>query len=322
MNLRYFEEWANLLSQLRQGRRSDIDAAIQMAGASFLPNRFFDMTKGNLENIVSKWWDLEQKSWQETPRKNGEVDIKKMCDELEALVDFELHAIEKDVEYVKQKISWTEQDVLSEQNNLLSYAEDLKEEQSEKIESLKIESAKKDAGKPDMPITTQKMATGGSSGSGVGIFFMFLFGFMLGGGLGVYFWNLSKQVKAEYTEQIDKLKIEHRAVLDRLVVFSDVFSKLANGKVRTLPQIESAMRPIKARYESERRKVESSAMKKKEASLKKMAPGDRLDFALSEIEQEKEDLLESIQNREETELEPIRKERETLINMMGDSQEP
>ncbi len=327
-----FQKWSDALSALRLSRQSSFSALQKEKGPDFSPADFVDVAKASLENALTKWWEYETGSGDKPDD---------LLSEMESVVDFEMEAIDRDFVSLENQVSWNAKTINEQMSRLRGFSNELKQMYESKIKLLKktdtdlpsfapVESSSSPQFTPlppapslePSPLQAQRQAprakrSGSSGGSGVALFLMFLLGLLIGTGPSIYFWDLSKKADATNEEKISQLTSEKRALEDNLGVFQQTFIGLANGKTKSIAQLEDAMRPIREEIAGRRRKIEKDFAEKRESLMKKVPSGDRLDRAIERLKEIREEDLAVLDAELKTRLEPYLKQLQVLRELMG-----
>jgi recombinational DNA repair ATPase RecF len=101
------------------------------------------------------------------------------------------------------------------------------------------------------------------------------------------------------------------------VVLQDIFSKLALGRIKNIPQLDDEIRRIQTQFEDARQNVERDYSKNREKVMRKTQAGTRLDELIAELDADKEKKLAGLRAREAQQLEPLEKQRQVLKDLVG-----
>lgn len=324
MDDRSFDEWTNALSGLRNDRLTDIKREIQEKGGSFTPSRFYGIARKNLEAIVDKWLEIEEKSWAASPPPDPKNAINESRQEFESVLEFENESIGRDLLTIQESVSWNDKDVTAERVRFEKFNSELRSNRLLKLKKIANPKAadreeETDNGKatPSKTKVIVRPPRSGSSSSGVGVFTMFLVGLLLGGGPAFYFWDLSQKKEAAHQEELQTIRTEKRNLDDQLTLVRGTFTKLAEGKIRNIPQLRKLIDPIRQKAKQDRAREERYILSRREKILKSIRPGDKQDRALANLKEEKQRKLQAINAREKKRLRPLLEELQTLREMMG-----
>jgi hypothetical protein len=258
-----------------------------------------------------------------------------------SVVDFEIDAILRDLDSFEGAAAWDVSDVSKETDRLAVFAEQLKQNYILKIRSTLGNARPTEelsslppleppptplGGFNPLPLSSPSPApsrkvpaprghvSGGASsrGSGVALFLMFLLGLFLGAGPSFYFWDLAQKSQTSVDDQISRLSSEKRALEDNLGIYQQNFSQLAAGKIKTIPQLEDAMAPIREDIAARRRKVEREFTSKRESLMKRTSAGDLQDRAIGVLERNRDESLGALNAEQKTRLEPYLKQMQVL----------
>jgi len=315
-------QWSDILDEIRQKRRSNIDEELRQKGAAYTTAAFFDSLGKSLETLLTRWFEMKKGAWSDQLPEDPDPVQGELKDELESIVEMELEAMERDIHHAKNQISWASDPLEEGRKKLNDLSEELKISFRLKVDGLsKPDPAQKKEVEKETPKEKKKVkkirVSGGSSSSGLGVFTMFLVGLLLGGAASFHYWNQSQKEIKKMEAQVEETQSDMRTIDDRLAALQDMFAKLAWGKMRNIPQIQNKIGPIKKKYAAERKKVQSSYRRQKLNVKKKISPGNKLDLSLKRLDDDKEAKLQKIAAREKAALKPLLEELKTLKEMMG-----
>ena len=99
-------QWSDILDEIRQKRRSDIDEELRQKGAAYTTAAFFDSLGKSLEALLTRWYEMKKGAWSDQPPEDPDQVQGELKDEMESIVEMELEAMERDIHHAKTKISW------------------------------------------------------------------------------------------------------------------------------------------------------------------------------------------------------------------------
>lgn len=332
MDDKTFQSWSEALSSLREKRKQTLNNFHQQRGAKYTIKDFGDVGMASLEEVVAKWWEFELAS---VESKESTDDAGIATEEMGSIVDFELEAITRDLESFEGGAAWDEKSIQEEMESIQTFADETKRSYALKIRSalgpskaaepasearsVPPETASRAPTPPPaqlMPPVQTKTRTSGSrssgTGSGVALFFMFILGLLLGSGPSFYFWDLSQKSQSSNQEAVARLTSEKRALEDNLSVYQQHLSQLATGKIKTLPQLEAEMAPIRENIAARKKKIEHDFATKKESILRRTPAGDLQDRAIKTLERNRDEGLSALDSEEKSRLEPYLKDAQLL----------
>lgn len=341
MNDDLFQQWSDTLAEIRQARMGSLTNLQKEKSRNFSPKDFVDVAKVSLDDALSRWWSFEQESL-----KSGASpeDQESLPSEMESVVDFELESIGRDLEPFQKQSSWKPKAVTEEMEHLESFAAQLKRTYQQKI-SLKsggvtpslsdFEPSLVPMTDPDplpelaplpspvpvasvspQPAVRPQRRSPSSGGSGVAMFLMFVVGLLIGSGPSIYFWDQLNKVGVSTQEQVTQIQSEKRALEDNVAVFKRNYSDLAQGKIKTIPQLEDMMQPIRAEIATRKRKIEKDYTEKREGLIRKIPAGDRLDRSIEKLKENRDGNLEALEAESKTRLEPYLKQMQLLKELI------
>lgn len=310
-----FERWSEDLAQLRRARQSAIEQELQEKAESFLPSIFFDLVKKSLDQLMEKWFEYEQQSWNTQIPSDPAQALETIRAEMESIVDFENESVSRDMASIQSRITWPPDALPQAEPPYRAFLDELRKKYQIKIKGLAGSSKRKNV-EPVLQVVRSSGHSRSSSGSGVGFFLMFLVGLLLGGGPSIYFMDVSKKIDRKYQEERSKLLSDQRALADSMTLLKDSFDRLAQGKMKNMPDLERETLKLKNSYSQKIQEVEKNHLNEREKTLKKIPAGNRLDTALEQLEKGKEDQLEELKAEQAAVLEPLQKQQDKLKDLM------
>jgi len=318
-----FEQWSEALADLRREREGTLDKQQRSMGAEFTPEEYFGICRASLEKILAKWTNFEQNSWKNRPPKDQKAAVEELKGELNAVLEFELEAVGRNLIGLQRRTNWSEVILKEPQSQFQSFSNNLLSTYEIKIGDLS-EAREKPAGAAPAAKAPKKRAplprqTSGSSSvsSGTSVFTMFLVGLLLGSGAAGYFWDAGKKADKKHEEERAGLLANIRSLEDNLAMYQDAFTGMATGKMRRAVDIEKEIKPIRNRYNAQRKKLGRDFSRKKENLLRRVPAGDRLDRSLKSLEKWRNKELAAINAREERKLTPLMKELDYIKALMN-----
>ena len=103
---------------------------------------------------------------------------------------------------------------------------------------------------------------------------------------------------------------EQKIFLNSMTVLQETYFRLAKGKLLNLPEIEKAMRPIRSKYRKKKNKVERDFNRTREALMKRIPAGERLDRSLKKLQADRDRKMNKIELDLKSELEPYLKQKQ------------
>ncbi len=329
--------WSQALSGIREKRHNALNNFHREHGANYSAKDFSDLAMESLEEALAKWWEFENKTH---TAEGASEDVAAVTDEMASVVDFEVDAILRDLDSFEGAAAWEESDISKENDRLAVFAEQLKQNYILKIRSTlgharptEELSSLPPLEPPPTPLggfnslptpssstpsrkgqASRGRVSGGSRsrGSGVALFLMFVLGLFLGSGPSFYFWDLAQKSQTSVDDQVSRLSSEKRALEDNLGIYQQNLSLLAAGKIKTIPQLEDAMQPIREDIAMRRRKVEREFTAKRESLMKRTSAGDLQDRAIGVLERNRDESLGALNAEQKTRLEPYLKQLQVL----------
>jgi hypothetical protein len=315
-----FEQWSGTLLELRQGRRDAIKIQIEERGQNYTTKELFDYLMVSLDQIMTQWWEHEKRSWESNPPADQALAIENLKSELESITDFEIGASNEDVEAMRGHMPWTDDELEKGRNDIQTFAEDLKKNYVMKIDTLSgpKKSAQASSGFPmggsAAPSPRVVRVSGGSSS--LGLLIMFLVGLGLGSAGALFFRESAKEAEQKLLDEREQLMKEKKEFITDLSSLQETYYQLAQGKLRTIPELDRLMKPIIEEGEAKKRSVEAEFAKTRENLLKKVPAGDRLDRSLEKLDEEKSIRLKAIQDGVQEKIEPYLKEKRLHEDLM------
>lgn len=310
MNEGSLEKWTETLIQLRQARRDSIQEMVQKSGSAFKPADFYAASEESLIGILEKWMEVEQKTFENLTTASLNKTLNTAQAEMTSLIDFEMEAIDRDMESYAETLQWDETTVNDARTKFEADLADIRKRYDIKINAYK-DTAKK--------VSTETIAVppptaygGHSSGGGSGVLMMFMVGLLLGAGPSVYFWDASKKAESKYLDERTRMRADQKRMEDGLAVLQENYENLAQGKIKNLPDIEKEIARLKSEFREERSEIEQDYRQDKERILKKTPAGDKQDKALERITDKREADLKTLEEKEKSAIEALERDREVL----------
>lgn len=319
MNDQYFEQWAEILPEIRQKRIESVKARTKGNSANLKAKDFFDIFVLNFDDLLNQWWGFEKKTWQESPTEDLDLASENLKNELDSVIEFEMNAMEGELNDLRQEITWNDEDIEKGKLRASRFAADVKSKYALKIEKL----LKKSDKVIPPPVTSSRVASravsGGSGTSGASIFMMFLLGLLLGLGAAYYFWDANKRVAESYEIKLKNADVEKKEIIDSMTILSETYIQLVNGRILNIPQLKSKIDPIKKSFEEKRGEL-NAQYKSKEQNLRKRIPaGDRLDRSLAQLEEAHKSEMAELDSQEKARLEQYRSQLEMHSELLNQS---
>lgn len=316
------QNWSNMLMDLRQARLTSASKDLEGKGSGFSPADFFDHATNSVDQIVEKYLNEEQQFWDSNPPDDTNAALKSLRSEIDSVVDFELEAVDRDLQGLRLHANWTNEAINEAQSTFQIAVNEIRNKYQIKINNLATTMKKKpppsSLSSTSAPATpSMQMSYSSSSGSGGSVILMFLVGLVLGLGPSIYFWDVAKKTEKRFHSEKTKLLDTQRLIEDNLAILHDVFDQLANGKMKNLRGIEEQIREAKSRATERKRRSDREYVEERERLLKKTPAGDRLDRALEDLEYRKVQRDGDIREQERIDLEKFEKQRKMIRDLLA-----
>jgi len=305
---KHFQEWTEILGELRSSRLEEVGRRSADKAIPFNPENLFKIYATHFNVLLSKWWDLEKQSWENSPPADLKLGVDTLKNELESLLDLELEKIQEEIDEVREtETSWHPDEFESAKKNFQKIAHDYVSNYSLKIEILGGKSKKDVAvGTVVRPKISGRPAGGSSAGAGgIWLLFMFLIGILLGAAPTVYYWDLARKNEEKLDEELAKLSLEKKGVLSKLAVLQEAYRELAHGKTQNIPELQNTIGPIRRSFAKSREQLERDYVKKQTEFLKRIPAGDRQDKSLKALKEATNKERQALLAAEERQLEPL-----------------
>ncbi len=314
-----FERWSEKLTNLRKKRQRFIDENIENRADSFSPNEFYTVSMDSLNEVMDAWFEFEQQSWTAKPPSDPVAEIERLRGEMESVLDFEVEAVDRDRSAVLVRISWDEATLKISEPAFQTFIDDLRNKFQLKVKGLANSggpSTKKRALEQPLPQVSQ---AGGSSrgGNGLGLFFMFLIGLLLGGGPSFVFHESAKKAERQFQEDRSKMLSEQHAVADSMVVLHDSFEQLATGKLDNIPELNRKIAQAQSSINQERDRIRKTHDRAREQIMKRVPAGNKQDAALEEADAKFAAQTEDLKKQEASVVNPLVKQRDLLKDLVS-----
>lgn len=309
-----FEVWSEALTALREERQKSFDQRIQDQGDSFPPADFYGIAKTSFEKILDRWFGYEQQAWEAKTPANPSEALDAIRTELESIFDFELDALNRDLELVRARVTWDESKLEEAKTGFDAQINELKQRFQLKVSGL--------GGGRKKPIVDASPApqaaagrSSGSSGGGLITIGMFFLGILLGAAPSVYFWDQTQQSEKKFQADRSQVLSEQRVLTEGVSLLHDTFNKLASGEIDNMPEIDKKIKAIHDDMAAKRAEVNTEFQKSREKLLKKHSAGDKLDKMLASLEKKRAERIASIKIQEEAASEGLLKQKQVLKSL-------
>jgi hypothetical protein len=306
-----FQEWSEALAALRQKRSDDI-AARQQVKIEFSPADFFEVAIHSLDEILDKWLSFELVKSPDAKK----PDVDQLRTELDGIFDFEVDAISRDMETVRNASKWDQGQIDEAVSKFEADTQELKKKYVLKTSGNPPPAtpAATSQRRTGFDPTPSRVARGGGSGggSGVSVISMFLVGLLLGAGPSVYFWDAAKKQDKAHQDERSKMISEQRALEDSMTMLHERFDQLATGKIPSIPQIDREIEKIRRSIGEKKKAVEAEYSRNRERLMKKTPAGDRLDAAIGSLDEQRNARLASLEAQEAQAVEPLERQKNML----------
>lgn len=310
MHESYLEKWTEALTELREVRREKVKSLFLAAGNSIKPEEFYPIAEESIAAILDKWMEMEQKSFENMTTGSLTNTLNTLHTEMESVIEFELEAINRDMEEYQDQLMWDESAAAGDKAKFHAAVEEIRKRCQVKINALRDAGRKRPA---EAAASAPRAASGGGSpASNSGTLLMFIVGLVLGLGPSIYFWDAAKKSEKKTEEERAKIRAEQKQIEDGLAVLQENFEGLATGKKKNIPQIDKDISAVRAKFQDEREDVESDFRRDKEKLLKRIPAGAKQDEGLQKLMEKKEEELEKLKGKEKTAIEPLLEEKEIL----------
>jgi len=295
---------------MRESRQEEINRRQQDKSQGFDPDKLFKLYGNQLGSLLSKWWDLEKVSWEESPPADAKLGADNLKNELESLVELELEKIKSEIEEIKEsEPSWKPESLDLAQKSFEKNVYELIANYSLKIDSLTGQTKK------DIQITRSargKISAGGSrnsaSAGGIWLLFMFILGLLLGAAPTVYYMDLARKNEEKINQSAAQYSVERKTFIGKLSVLQEAYGDLAYGRIKNIPQLENTIGPIRKEIAQRKEELEKEFIRKQANLIKKIPAGDRLDKSLQNLKETEQKQLAILKAEEENRTEPLLKE--------------
>ena len=322
MDDRDLQEWTDQLQKLRTERREKFQSRLNNKEAEFRNEEFIELAYKSLNQIIEGWWTLEHEALKNTPPKNIGQEQARLKTELEALIEFELSAIETDADVAAENAHWNQDVVKSKFPRVIKNSEELKMAQLIRISSLANEFKKSTAQEEDprragIAGGVGYYASGSRRGGGAKLFWGIVLGLLIGGGPAAYYWQAASKTGQDYEKRIKKILSEKKDLEDSISVFQQNYAALAEGKQKPIPELENIMAPIQKFYSEKRRRVERDFSDERVKLARKIMSRDEFDKQVAQMEVRKKEVMDRLAAREKEDLAPYKKQIREIKENMG-----
>lgn len=316
------QNWSLILMELRQARQSQTAKSLEEKGSSYTPADYFDEAIASLDQIVEKYLAEEQQFLDSHPADDPNAAMKSLKSEAESVIDFELDAVERDIQGLRAQANWMESQLNEARSTFDIAVNEIRNKYQIKINNLAGTIKKKyypppPANTPSPSIPSMHMSYSSSSGGGGSTILMLIIGLVLGAAPSIYFWDAAGKVEKKFHTEKAKLLEDQRLIEDNLAILHDVFEQLAMGKMKNLKGIEEQLREVKSTSSEQRRRVVRETAEERERLLKKYPAGDRLDRALEDLEYRKVQREGDIREQERIDSEKLEKQQKLIKDLLA-----
>ncbi|MCB4756693.1 MAG: hypothetical protein LHV69_06630 [Elusimicrobia bacterium] len=320
MDEKGLQAWSEKLDELRGTRQQTVASKVLASGGPPNLEAYPELIKESLVSLMSHWWEIEKAAWKDNPPADTAAGLSQTKKEMDTVIDLELEAIERERantrEFAAFNTAAARQGLEQIENDLRRFGQDLKKSYAIKIDSLARSARRRErelsAGDPSLAPAYGSA----SSSNGLGLAIMFVVGLILGGGGSVYFWNQNNAAQKKLQEETTKLAMEKKQIIDGMILLQDTYYQLATGKLLNIPDLEKLVKTKQEEFSKKRKAIESSIAKQKEALIKKIPAGDRLDKSLEKLEESRVKQMEEVNKAEEEALIPLRQQQKIHKELM------
>lgn len=311
------QSWSDSLMELRQERQVALEKEQQEKSSSFAPSDFFNVSITSLDRVLEKWIVFQQKQWELSPPNDPQASAQQLREEADVIIDFELDALNRDLDQLKGEINWTDPMITEAEKSFTESVSEIRKKYQIKTAAFGNSAKKKPTPVPAAPPVMQIQYSSASNTSGVMMVVMFIVGLILGAAPSAYFWDVSRRVEKKFNTEKNKIVADKQLLEEEMTLLYEVFSQLASGKMKNLNDMENEMREVRSSLTLMKKKLENDYVQERERLMKKYPAGDKLDRALEDLEYKRVQNDSNLKTEQSTQLEKLESQKKRIQDLMS-----